>query len=64
MHVRASCVCVCVCAAAAARRKGEGEEERKGGTRGVVMVRGKEGAGKRACKRTRAISEREAPARD
>ena len=61
-------VCVCVCAAAgqaAARRRGEGDEETRGtrGTRGVVMVRGKEGKLKRACKRALAISVRVAPAR-
>ena len=58
------CVCVCACARvrttagqAAMRRKGDEE------TRGVVMVRGKEGARKRACKRALAISVRVAPAR-
>ena len=54
-----------VCAAtgqAAARRRGEGDEETRG-TRGVVMVRGKEGKLKRACKRALAISVRVAPAR-
>ena len=40
------------------RGRGGGDEEDEG-----VVVRGKEGAGKRACKRTLAISMRVAPAR-
>ena len=65
-HARVcACVCARVCAAAgqaAARRRGEEDEETRG-TRGVVMVRGKEGKLKRACKRALAISVRVAPAR-
>ena len=45
------------------RRGRRGEERRGRGTRGVVMVRGKEGARKRACKRALAISVRVAPER-
>ena len=47
------------------RRSEVMREERRGeqGEEWMVMVRGKEGAGKRACKRTLAISMRVAPAR-